>query len=202
MSREQLEAFFYLVAVIPREYAAFVGGEPVPLLKLILAPFASMFLHGGWMHLIGNMWFLHLFGNNVEDMMGHLKFLVFYLMSGLVATFAHVAVNPLSPIPIVGASGAISGVIGAYFVMFPRARVLTLVFAFFFVDIVVLPAVVFIGLWFLFQFWSGLISLAVPHINGVAWWAHIGGFIAGMVLAPMMRGRRRPKTVRVRIYYS
>jgi membrane associated rhomboid family serine protease len=143
MSQEQLRAFFELVAVIPAEYTAFIRGEPVPLLKLMFAPFASMFLHGGWMHLIGNMWFLYLFGDNVEDAMGHFRFLLFYLLSGLAATFAHVAVNPLSPIPIVGASGAISGVVGAYFVMFPTARVLTLVPVFFFVDIVVLPGVGF-----------------------------------------------------------
>ena len=201
MGSEQLQAFFQLVAVIPAEYTAFLRGEPVPLLKLLVAPFASMFLHGGWMHLFGNMWFLYLFGDNVEDAMGHFRFLVFYLLSGLAATAAHIFVNPLSPIPIVGASGAISGVVGAYFLMFPTARVLTLVPVFFFVDIVLLPAVVFIGLWFLFQFWSGLLSLAVPHMGGVAWWAHIGGFVAGLILAPVMRERRRPTRYRVRVYY-
>jgi len=201
MGSEQLQAFFQLVAVIPAEYTAFLRGEPVPLLKLLVAPFASMFLHGGWMHLFGNMWFLYLFGDNVEDAMGHFRFLVFYLLSGLAATAAHIFVNPFSPIPIVGASGAISGVVGAYFLMFPTARVLTLVPVFFFVDIVLLPAVVFIGLWFLFQFWSGLLSLAVPHMGGVAWWAHIGGFVAGLILAPVMRERRRPTRYRVRVYY-
>lgn len=201
MGSEQLQAFFQLVAVIPAEYTAFLRGEPVPLLKLLVAPFASMFLHGGWMHLFGNMWFLYLFGDNVEDAMGHFRFLVFYLLSGLAATAAHIFVNPLSPIPIVGASGAISGVVGAYFLMFPTARVLTLVPVFFFFDIVLLPAVVFIGLWFLFQFWSGLLSLAVPHMGGVAWWAHIGGFVAGLILAPVMRERRRPTRYRVRVYY-
>ncbi|MFN3420356.1 MAG: rhomboid family intramembrane serine protease [Armatimonadota bacterium] len=201
MGREQLQAFIELVAVIPAEYTAFLHGEPVPLLKLMLAPFVSMFLHGGWMHLFGNMWFLHLFGDNVEDSMGHLRFLVCFLLSGLAATVAHILVNPLSPLPIVGASGAISGVVGAYFVMFPTARVLTLVPIFFFVDIVLLPAVVFIGLWFLFQFWSGLLSLAVPHLGGVAWWAHIGGFLAGLILTPIMRERRRTTRYRVRIYH-
>ncbi len=202
MGKEQLQAFFELVAVIPAEYTAFLRGEPVPLLKLLVAPFASMFLHGGWMHLIGNMWFLYLFGDNVEDSMGHFRFLVFYLLSGIAATVAHIAVHPLSPIPIVGASGAISGVVGAYLVMFPTARVLTLVPIFFFIaDVVVLPALVFIGLWFLFQFWSGLLSLAVPHMGGVAWWAHIGGFIAGLVLAPIMREKRRPIRYRVRVYH-
>ncbi len=201
MGKEQLQAFFELVAVIPAEYTAFLRGEPVPLLKLLAAPFASMFLHGGWMHLFGNMWFLYLFGDNVEDAMGHSRFLLFYLLTGLAATVAHIFVNPLSPIPIVGASGAISGVVGAYFLMFPTARVLTLVPIFFFVDIVLLPAVVFIGMWFLFQFWSGLLSLAVPHLGGVAWWAHIGGFIAGLILAPIMRERRKPTRYRIRVYH-
>lgn len=201
MSKEQLQAFFELIAVIPAEYTAFLRGEPVPLLKLLAAPFASMFLHGGWMHLFGNMWFLYLFGDNVEDAMGHSRFLLFYLLTGLAATVAHIFVNPLSSIPIVGASGAISGVVGAYFLMFPTARVLTLVPIFFFVDIVLLPAVVFIGMWFLFQFWSGLLSLAVPHLGGVAWWAHIGGFIAGLILAPIMRERRKPTRYRIRVYH-
>ncbi len=201
MGKEQLQAFFELVAVIPAEYTAFLRGEPVPLLKLLAAPFASMFLHGGWMHLFGNMWFLYLFGDNVEDAMGHSRFLLFYLLTGLAATVAHIFVNPLSPIPIVGASGAISGVVGAYFLMFPTARVLTLVPIFFFVDIVLLPAVVFIGMWFLFQFWSGLLSLAVPHLGGVAWWAHIGGFIAGLILAPIMREKQKPIRYRIRVYH-
>ncbi len=201
LSRSELQAFVELVAVIPAEYTAYLQGEPVPVLKLLLAPFASMFLHGGWMHLFGNMWFLHLFGDNVEDAMGHGRYLLFYLLTGLAATAAHIAVHPLSSIPIVGASGAISGVVGAYFVLFPRARVLTLVPLFFFVDIVLLPAFVFIGMWFLMQFWSGLFSLALPHMGGVAWWAHIGGFLTGLFLAPLLRERRRPARVRVRVYY-
>lgn len=152
------------------------------------------------MHLIGNMWFLYLFGDNVEDAMGHFRFLLFYLLSGIAATVAHIIVQPLSPIPVVGASGAISGVVGAYLVMFPNARVLTLVPIFFFFDIIILPALVFIGLWFLFQFWSGLLSLAVQHMGGVAWWAHIGGFIAGVVLTPLMRERRKLDRYKIRVY--
>lgn len=169
----------------------------MPTAKLFVAPFVAMFLHGGWFHLIGNMWFLYLFGDNVEDAMGHLRYLMFYLLCGLGATAAHIAVNLNSPLPAIGASGAISGVIGAYLLMFPKARILTLVTLLFFVDIVALPALVFIGLWFLFQFWSGLFSLAVPHVGGVAWWAHIGGFVAGFVLMPFFRERQRPRyTVR------
>jgi membrane associated rhomboid family serine protease len=154
----RLDEFIRLVAVVPVEYTAFWRGEPVPTLKLLVAPFVTMFLHGGWAHLLGNMWFLFLFGDNVEDAMGHGRYFVFYIVCGLVATVAHIITNPHSPIPVVGASGAISGVIGAYLVMFPTARILTLVPILFFFDIVLLPALVFIGLWFLFQLSSGLTS--------------------------------------------
>lgn len=196
---QRLDEFIRLVAVVPAEYTAFLQGEPVPMLKLLLAPLVTMFLHGGWAHLLGNMWFLFLFGDNVEDAMGHGRYFVFYLLCGLVATIAHIITNPHSPIPVVGASGAISGVIGAYLVMYPTARILTLVPILFFFDIVLLPALVFIGLWFLFQLSSGLFSLLVPNIGGVAWWAHIGGFVAGVFLAPLLRERRRYRP-RVRIY--
>ncbi|GBC98921.1 hypothetical protein HRbin17_01440 [bacterium HR17] len=195
----QLDEFIRLVAVIPAEYTAWLRGEPVPTLKLLVAPLCTMFLHGGWAHLLGNMWFLFLFGDNVEDAMGHLRYLAFYLVCGLVATLAHIAVSPTSPIPVVGASGAISGVVGAYLVLFPTARVLTLVPIFFFFDIVLLPALIFIGLWFVFQFASGVFALLAPDISGVAWWAHIGGFVAGVLLAPLLR-ERRPYRHRVRIY--
>lgn len=196
---QRLDEFIRLVAVVPAEYTAFWRGEPIVPLKLLLAPFATMFLHGGWMHLLGNMWFLYLFGDNVEDAMGHGRYFAFYITCGLIATVAHVVTNPHSPIPVVGASGAISGVVGAYFVMFPTARILTLVLVLFFFDILLLPAFVFIGLWFLFQLSSGLFSLLVPNIGGVAWWAHIGGFVAGIALAPLLRERRRYR-LRVRIY--
>lgn len=160
---QRLDEFIRLVAVVPAEYTAFWRGEPVPMLKLLVAPFVTMFLHGGWAHLLGNMWFLFLFGDNVEDAMGHGRYFVFYLLCGFVATIAHIITNPHSPIPVVGASGAISGVVGAYLVMYPTARILTLVPILFFFDIVLLPALVFIGLWFLFQLSSGLFSLLMPN---------------------------------------
>ena len=144
----------------------------------------SMFLHGSWMHLLGNMWFLWLFGNNVEDSMGRLRFLMFYLICGLAAAMGQVLTNPNSAIPMVGASGAISGVMGAYLVLYPKVRVFALVFLGFFVTSVALPAWMMLGYWFLIQFVSGLAAFG-GDIGGVAFWAHIGGFAAGVVLVKL-----------------
>lgn len=141
----------------------------------------SMFLHGSWMHLIGNLWFLWIFGNNVEDSMGHLRYLVFYLGTGVVATLAHVFTDPASTTPLVGASGAISAVMGAYLVLYPRARVHTLFFFLVFFRIVPLPAWVILGYWFLIQ----LVSTSAGAAGGVAYAAHVGGFLAGIVLIPL-----------------
>jgi len=141
----------------------------------------SMFLHGSWMHLIGNMWVLWLFGNNVEDSMGRFRFLVFYPTCGLAAALAQVVSNPASPIPMVGASGAISGVMGAYLVLYPNVRVFCLVFLGFFVTSVALPAWLMLVYWFVLQFVSGLAAFGGEG-GGVAFWAHIGGFVAGLIL--------------------
>jgi membrane associated rhomboid family serine protease len=143
-----------------------------------------MFLHGSWMHLLGNMWFLWLFGNNVEDSMGHLRFLAFYLLCGLTAAAAQIVTGPDSPIPMVGASGAISGVMGAYLVLYPRVRVYTLVPLGFIITSMALPAWVMLGYWFLIQFVSGMVSFGAEG-GGVAFWAHIGGFVAGAVLVKL-----------------
>jgi membrane associated rhomboid family serine protease len=143
--------------------------------------FTSMFLHGSWMHLLGNMWFLWLFGNNIEDSMGHLRFIVFYLLCGLAAAMGQVVTNPSSVVPMVGASGAISGVMGAYLVLFPNVRVYALVPIVIFITSVALPAWVMLGYWFLIQFVSGLLTSA-DEVGGVAFWAHVGGFVAGVVL--------------------
>lgn len=152
---------------------------------------SSMFLHGGWMHLIGNMLFLYVFGDNIEDRAGHARFLLFYLIAGSAAAATQVAVDPLSTTPMVGASGAIAGVLGAYVILFPRARVLTLVPIFIFFQLIELPAFLFLGLWFLMQIASGLLSLQIgADAGGVAWWAHIGGFVAGALLIPFLRLRR------------
>ncbi len=144
--------------------------------------FTSMFLHGSWMHLLGNMWFLWIFGNNIEDSMGHARFVVFYVLSGVAAALVQVAVNPASGIPMVGASGAISGVMGAYLVLYPRVRVWTLVPIGFFLTSIALPAWTMLLYWMAIQFVSGLVGLFGMEQGGVAFWAHIGGFVAGLVL--------------------
>lgn len=144
----------------------------------------SMFLHGGWLHLIGNMLFLYIFGDNVEGRMGHFRYLVFYIVCGLLAALFQFVTNIHSVIPMVGASGAISGVLGAYMTFYPRSRILTLVPVFFFIQFIHIPAAVFIFVWFIIQFLSGLGTLSAPkETGGVAFWAHIGGFVAGLLLA-------------------
>ena len=142
--------------------------------------FTSMFLHGGWMHVLGNMWFLWIFGDNIEDHLGHFKYLTFYLISGLIASLAQIVLNPFSGVPNVGASGAIAGVLGAYFVLYPRARLLT----WFGLGFFYLPAWVMLGFWFVYQFLSGAASAVAysGQTGGVAFWAHVGGFVAGILL--------------------
>ena len=148
-------------------------------------PVSSMFLHGGWFHLIGNMWFLWVFGNNVEDSMGHFRYIAFYLLSGLAAAAAQTFANPASPIPMVGASGAISGVMGAYIVLYPRVRVHMLVILGIFITRIVVPAYLMLGYWFLLQLVGG--GLASGSEGGVAFWAHAGGFVGGALLIYVFR---------------
>ncbi len=140
----------------------------------------SMFLHGGWLHLVGNMWFLWVFGNNIEDSMGHLRFVAFYLLCGVAASLAHVFTTASSGVPTVGASGAISGVMGAYLLLYPRVRVDTLLFFFIFIRIIPLPAWFMLGYWFFIQLVAG--GMTPAGGGGVAYWAHVGGFVAGLVL--------------------
>jgi membrane associated rhomboid family serine protease len=149
-------------------------------------PLTSMFLHGGWFHLIGNMWFLWLFGNNVEDSMGRARYLVFYLLSGLAAAATQTFMNPNSAIPMVGASGAISGVMGAYIVLYPRVRVHMLIFLGFFITRAAVPAYLMLGYWFLLQILGGLPSLG-DETGGVAFWAHAGGFVTGALLIQLFK---------------
>jgi membrane associated rhomboid family serine protease len=160
---------------------------------------SSMFLHGGWMHIIGNMWSLWIFGDNVEDRMGRAGFLCFYLLSGLAAGAVHIMTNPYSRVPTVGASGAIAGVMGAYLLLFPHSSVVTLVPIFFFMQVIEIPAVLFLGFWFITQLFSGTLSLAAgTQAGGVAWWAHIGGFAVGFLWSLPLR--RRAPVVRRRHY--
>ena len=170
--------------------ARFWGGEMIG--PSLFSIFISMFLHGGWMHLLGNMLYLWIFGDNVEDRLGHFKYLLFYLACGVVATLAHAVTNPHSIMPAVGASGAIAGVLGAYILLFPHARVMTLIPIFVIVTIRELPAVLVLGLWFVLQLFTGAATLGAASAEtggGVAYFAHIGGFIAGMVLIKLLDAR-------------
>jgi membrane associated rhomboid family serine protease len=153
----------------------------------------SIFLHGGWMHLIGNMWFLWIYGDNVEDILGHFNYVAFYLLCGIAATMAHIIFNSDSRVPTIGASGAIAGVMGAYMVKFPRSRILTLVFVVVFVTTMEIPAFLILIYWFVIQFFSGIGSVGHSHLTqgGVAWFAHIGGFVAGAALVSLMTRRDR-----------
>ena len=179
----RVESFFATFALTP----AYLTHAPSPdTYRTILT---SMFLHGGWMHIIGNMWFLWIFGNNVEDSVGHFKFVVFYLLCGVAAGAAQVAISPDSTVPMIGASGAISGVLGAYLLLLPRARVLVLFPIWIFWRLFYVPAVLFIVLWFGVQLLSGLAVLHMDVNGGVAFWAHVGGFIAGMLLIPLFKKR-------------
>jgi membrane associated rhomboid family serine protease len=157
--------------------------------------FTSMFVHGGLLHLLGNMLFLHIFGDNVEDRFGHLRFVVFYLGCGMVAAIAQIGAAPHSATPMVGASGAIAGVTGAFFVLYPRARVSMLVPIFLFWKVIEVPAVLFLLLWFGMQLAYGMVTLGGPEISGVAWWAHVGGFGSGVIAALFLRPRRRLRGV-------
>jgi membrane associated rhomboid family serine protease len=187
----ELEPFVRTWGFIPARFF-FLADVPGAWLERWIPLFTSMFLHGGWAHLLGNMVYLWIFGDNVEDRLGHLRYFGFYVLTGVAAALAHAWVYPESTTPTVGASGAISGVLGGYFVLFPRARVLALVpLVFFWVEIIELPAVLYLGFWFLMQFVSGTLALLVPaDVGGVAWWAHVGGFVGGMALARLVRRRR------------
>ncbi len=158
-----------------------------------LTLFTSMFLHGGFMHLAGNMLYLWIFGNNIEDKLGHIGFLIFYVICGVLAGLAHLITAPNSQIPTVGASGAIAGVLGAYLIKFPRARILTLIWLGFFVRLVYIPAIVVLGFWFIFQLLFGLPTLGVEQGGGVAYFAHIGGFVAGLLFFLLISLFRKPR---------
>ena len=151
--------------------------------------FTSMFLHAGWVHLFGNMLYLWVFGDNVEDAMGHMRFLIFYIVSGCVAALAQVLVNPLSKVPMIGASGAVAGVLGAYFLFYPRARVIMAVPFLFYLQLISVPAILVLGGWFLIQLLNGFatITAATAVTGGIAWWAHVGGFVTGLILGPILR---------------
>ncbi len=184
-----LDDFVFQFGIVPIRFVEAVQTTHIDA-SVIFPLFSSMFLHGGFWHLVGNMLFLYIFGDNVEDRFGHGRYLFFYVLSGLAAAFTQVFINPLSEVPMVGASGAIAGVLGAYVLLYPNAKVVTLIPIFFFVQIAELPAFIFLGFWFLMQFFSGFMSLGVgADAGGVAWWAHIGGFACGALLMPFLSRR-------------
>jgi membrane associated rhomboid family serine protease len=197
----RLESFIRANAVVPARFTGHDGSLQISeVLLTSIDPrlggtvLISMFLHGGLAHVLGNMLYLWIFGDNVEDRMGHTRYLVFYLLCGWAASYAHIAASPTATLPSLGASGAIAGVLGAYITLYPRARVVTLVPIFFFLEIVQIPAFFFLGIWFLQQFLYGAMQLGVrtAETGGVAWWAHIGGFAAGFILVWLFqRGPRR-----------
>jgi membrane associated rhomboid family serine protease len=179
------EILIRMFAVIPFEILHGVDIPPPDPLTPYGNLVSYQYLHGGFFHIFGNMLFLWIFGDNVEDRFGKVKYLIFYTVCGIVAALIQAVVYPNSQIPLIGASGAISGVLGAYAVMFPRAKILTLIFIFFFVDVIVLPAALWIAIWFFFQFTSALFSVNHLSMGGVAWFAHIGGFLTGVLLTKL-----------------
>jgi membrane associated rhomboid family serine protease len=196
LPRDSLEGFLELFGIVPARFTHPAWAEAVGFPIDSYWPFlSSMFLHGGWLHIVGNMWSLWLFGDNVEDRMGHGRFLVFYLLCGIVSGIAHTFANPTSTAPALGASGAIAGVFGAYFLLFPHARLVMMFPVIFYPVFFEVPAFFYLGFWFLTQLFSSVASLSVrqagTEAGGIAWWAHVGGFGAGIVLFGLFLDRRR-----------
>jgi membrane associated rhomboid family serine protease len=192
LSPDELEAFVNEFGLIPARYFAAPSAMSAQGLLDYLPFVSNMFLHGGWLHLILNMWTLYLFGPAIEDRLGSARYLVFYLACGLFASVAHALLNPTSTLPAVGASGAISGVLASFIMMFPLARLVIMIPILFFPFFFEVPAILFAGLWFFTQVTAGLAELMVPsQTGGIAWWAHTGGFVAGLVLTPLLRRSKR-----------
>ncbi|MEW6242680.1 MAG: rhomboid family intramembrane serine protease [Bacillota bacterium] len=192
LDQTDLARFFLTFGVIPARFLA--GGVPGLIWANSWVPLVtSVFIHGGWFHIIGNMLYLWVFGDNVEERLGRTGFLLFYLAAGVLANLSHVLANPSSTMPAVGASGAVAGVLGAYFLMFPGSRVLALIPLGFFLHLAEVPAVLFLFLWFFLQMANGLANLGVVSqaTAGVAWWAHIGGFVTGMLVVLLLPRRQR-----------
>ena len=185
---DALESFVRRFAVIPGDIVGALGGYGINIIPF-RGLFTSMFLHAGWLHLGGNMLYLWVFGDNIEDKLGHLRYIFFYMICGLISSCLYIYVDPHSTVPTIGASGAISGVLGAYLLLFPKARVLTVIPIFIFLQFIELPALIVLGFWFVLQIFSGLASLGyqTAEAGAIAWWAHIGGFVAGLVLILPMR---------------
>lgn len=204
LDQENLVRLFHQLGVVPAAYFhdalrdSMGNVYTVSWADRIVPLFTTMFLHGGWLHVIGNMLYLYIFGDNVEDCVGHFRYLVFYTLCGLAASGAHIFSNPDSTVPTVGASGAVAGVLGAYLMLYPRAQVVAVLPIFIMLYVVRLPALFFLGIWFLEQFFLGAMSLGVQtaQTGGIAFLAHVGGFVAGAVLIWVFRKKRRRATTR------
>ncbi|MEW6419628.1 MAG: rhomboid family intramembrane serine protease [Nitrospirota bacterium] len=187
ISPSGMERVAYSYGAIPHYILSFEKVQPIhPALTI----FSAMFMHGGLFHLGGNMLYLWIFGNNIEDRLGHLKFIIFYLFCGIISAYTHAITDPDSLMPMIGASGAVSGILGAYILLFPRASVYTLVFLGFFITTVRIPAFIVIGFWAIVQFINGLISTGLARGGGIAWFAHIGGFLVGLLTIKFWLPRR------------
>jgi len=178
-------------ALVPAYFISLNGITLSVVINKIVSLLSSLFIHSGWMHIIGNMWYLWIFGDNVEYRLGHLRYLFFYLLCGIIGNLVHVTMNLNSTIPVIGASGCISGVLGAYFMLSPKAKIVTILPVLIFWIVADVPAFFFLGIWFLIQFLSGYYSLIKTSGAGIAWWAHVGGFIGGAVLKTFMVKSRR-----------
>ncbi len=185
-----LQGSVFTYGAIPYNMITFETKQPI---NPVLTVFSAMFMHGGFLHLAFNMLYLWIFGNNIEDKLGHIRFSIFYLFCGIVAAYAHAITEPRSYIPMVGASGAVSGVLGAYILLFPRATVHTIVILGFFITTVKIPALIVIGFWAIIQFASGLLSTGVHDKGGIAWFAHIGGFLTGLLTIKLWLPRRNKR---------
>lgn len=190
------DAVYLKLGFIPYEFFHLENIGPQNLIPSALTPITSMFLHGGWIHLLGNMLYLWIFGDNVEDVLGHGRYLFFYLLCGATATLVHGFLHMESKVPTIGASGAIAGVMGAYLYLFPGARVRTLIILFVIIRVVRIPAIILLGFWILIQTYSGLSEFKIGSGTGIAWFAHIGGFVSGFLLILMMKKKRRQRAFR------
>jgi len=201
LSQPMLERFIYLFGVVPVRFIDPAWGDEIGITVNSYWPFlTSMFLHSGWLHIISNMWVLWIFGDNVEDHMGHVRFLVFYLVCGVVSSVFHLVTNIHSTVPAIGASGAIAGILGAYFLLFPLSRIIVVFPVFFWPFFFELPAFIYLGVWFFIQFFSGTLSLVLPgNAGGIAWWAHIGGFFTGIILYRLFIIKHKSKR---RLYFD
>jgi membrane associated rhomboid family serine protease len=187
LSSSALERFIFTWGLVPARLTHDWASAWVTI-------FTAMFLHGGWFHLLSNMWFLYIFGDNVEARLGGLRYLIFYLLSGVAAVLLETYVLPTSQVPMIGASGAIAGVLGAYLVSFPRSRIASLVPILFIFTIVEVPAVIFLIFWFISQIYSGLFAMQGASASGIAWWAHIGGFVFGVIMVSFFARRNAYRT--------